>query len=180
MKYTLMVVSRCAASTGACPDLTAVWFLIGRPVHCPKKRCNTTAARIADRQHSTSVISQQSFTEEKQVRIRLVDIDALEHRQPYGTRAREMLSALCFGKTVTATYDGADRYGRSSARIRADGTDINAEMVRRGAAWVYRNYSKAKSFLAIEDEAKSRPARPLVIARREHCIAMRMANSTRQ
>ncbi len=93
--------------------------------------------------------------EKKQIRLRLSDIDAPERRQPYGTRAREMLADLCFGKTVRANYSSADRYGRPIARIHAGETDINAEMVRRGGAWVYRKFSRDRSLLAIEDEAKA-------------------------
>ena len=38
--------------------------------------------------------------ERQQVRVRLAEIDTPERRQPYGTRAREQLSELVFGREV--------------------------------------------------------------------------------
>jgi endonuclease YncB( thermonuclease family) len=33
-----------------------------------------------------------------------------------------------------------DRYGRTVARMKCDGTDANAEMVRSGMAWAFTKY----------------------------------------
>ena len=64
----------------------------------------------------------QILTPEKQlVKVRLAEIDAPEKRQPYGARAKDVLSDLCFGKTVTATYVDTDRYGRTVARLHLEG-----------------------------------------------------------
>ena len=48
-----------------------------------------------------------------------------------------------------------DRYGRTVGRVYADAMDVNAEMVRQGAAWVYRKYSNDPSLLLLEQEARS-------------------------
>ncbi|HWX50526.1 MAG TPA: thermonuclease family protein [Roseomonas sp.] len=47
-----------------------------------------------------------------------------------------------------------DRYGRTVGRVWVGGTDVNAEMVRRGAAWVHRRYSRDPALLVLEQEAQ--------------------------
>ena len=90
-----------------------------------------------------------------QYKIRLAEIDTPERAQPYGSKAKEILSALVFGKTVIAKVQDMDRYGRYVARIYVGDVDVSREMVRQGAAWVYRQYLKDKSLLAVEAEAKA-------------------------
>jgi endonuclease YncB( thermonuclease family) len=94
-------------------------------------------------------------SERRQVRVRLGEIDTPESRQPYGTRARKALSELVFGKDVRVVVQDTDRYGRTVGRVFAGSVDANAEMVRQGAAWVYRQYSRERSLLALEAEAKA-------------------------
>lgn len=91
----------------------------------------------------------------RQIRIRLSDIDTPERRQPFGTRARQALSGLAYGKAVRITVRDIDRYGRTVGRVYAGPQDINAEMVRRGAAWVYRRYSDDPDLLRLEQAAQS-------------------------
>lgn len=93
--------------------------------------------------------------ERRQVRIRLGEIDTPESRQPYGTRARQALSELVFGKDARVVVQDTDRYGRTVGRVYAGPVDVNAEMVRQGAAWVYRQYSRDASLLQLEAEAKA-------------------------
>lgn len=93
--------------------------------------------------------------EHTQIKVRLAEIDTPEKAQPYGQKSKAELSALVFGKQVTLATQTKDRYGRTVARVSADGQDANREMVRLGAAWVYRQYSKDKSLLAVEAEAKA-------------------------
>ena len=90
----------------------------------------------------------------QQVKVRLAEIDAPEKDQPYGMKAKQALSALCFSKTVRAVVVDHDRYGRTVARLYTGATDINAEMVRQGAAWVYLKYLHDRSLLAVEQEAR--------------------------
>jgi endonuclease YncB( thermonuclease family) len=91
----------------------------------------------------------------EQVRIRLVEIDTPERQQPYGARARQALSDLAFGRSVRVAVQDTDRYGRTVGRIYAGNQDVNAEMVRRGAAWVYRRYSNDPALLRLEDVARA-------------------------
>ena len=92
----------------------------------------------------------------RQVRVRLIDIDAPELRQPFGTRSRQSLSNLCFGKMASLNVRGHDRYNRTLARVSCDGADANAEQVRRGYAWTFVRYAREDSPLfALEKEART-------------------------
>ena len=96
------------------------------------------------------------LVERKQVRVRLVDIDAPEKKQPFGTRSRQSLSEICGGKTAQVDDRGKDRYGRTLGRVSCAGVDANAEQVRRGMAWVYVRYAPKDSPLyALEAEARA-------------------------
>ncbi len=93
--------------------------------------------------------------EQEQVRIRLAGIDAPERGQPYGSRARQALSDIAFGKPVRIAVLDTDRYGRVVGRVFAGAQDANAELVRRGAAWVYRRYSRDPALLGLEEAARA-------------------------
>lgn len=95
------------------------------------------------------------LTESKQqVKIRLSEIDTPESNQPYGSRARQALSDLAFGQQVRVSVIDQDRYGRTVGRVYVGETDINAELVRQGAAWVYRQYAHDKALFALEEDAR--------------------------
>lgn len=70
----------------------------------------------------------------QQIKIRLAEIDAPEKRQPFGTRSKQSLSELCFGKQAEIKPRVKDRYGRTVARVSCAGVDVNAEQVYRGMA----------------------------------------------
>ncbi len=87
------------------------------------------------------------LVDDNQVKIRLVEIDAPESKQPFGTRSRQSLSDLCFGRSALVHEVGRDRYGRTLARVECNGIDANAEQVRRGMAWVFDRYAPSDSAL---------------------------------
>jgi endonuclease YncB( thermonuclease family) len=91
----------------------------------------------------------------KQIKVRLAEIDTPETAQPYGNKAKTTLSSLVFGKQVSLDTQATDRYGRTVAKVSVGEQAVNREMVRLGAAWVYRQYSKDKSLLLVEAEAKA-------------------------
>jgi len=90
----------------------------------------------------------------QQVKVRLAEIDTPESRQPYGKRAKQELSALAFNKIARVQVQDTDRYKRTVGRVFVDGLDVNAEMVRRGAAWVYRKYVLDARLFKLEEEAR--------------------------
>lgn len=69
------------------------------------------------------------LVDRREVRVRLAEIDTPEHGQPYGTRAKQVLAELVFGKQVRVAEVDRDRYGRVVGRVYVDGLDVNAEMV---------------------------------------------------
>jgi|SRR3569833_456374 len=95
------------------------------------------------------------LVDHQQVKIRLAEIDAPESHQDYGQRAKQALGNLVFSKEVSVDYDRKDRYGRTIGRVYLGDLDVNAEMVRTGYAWVYRQYAKDKNLYALEDEARA-------------------------
>lgn len=89
------------------------------------------------------------------VKVRLAEIDAPEKAQAFGKKSKQALSALVFGKSVTVVEQGHDKYRRTIGRVYSGGMDVSAEQIRQGMAWVYRKYSKDKTLLPLEDEARA-------------------------
>jgi len=90
----------------------------------------------------------------EQVKVRLVDIDAPEKAQAFGNRSKQALEDLVHGREVLVVERGKDRYQRVLGRVYRGDLDVNAEQVRQGMAWVYRQYSKDAALLRIEAEAR--------------------------
>ncbi|MDR1715708.1 MAG: thermonuclease family protein [Prevotella sp.] len=93
-------------------------------------------------------------SDDTQHKIRLHGIDAPENGQPYGNKAKEYLSDLIAGKTVTVNIKGKDQYKRILGVIYLRETNINAEMIRAGYAWNYK-YSKDKYYIKLQEKAKA-------------------------
>lgn len=79
------------------------------------------------------------LVDDRQVKIRLVGIDAPERRQPFGTVAGDRLKELVHGKFVVVQPCGLDRYGRTLGVVWVDGFDVNEVMISEGLAWRYRD-----------------------------------------
>ena len=77
-----------------------------------------------------------------------------ERGQPFGTKAKDYLAELTFGKVVSVRSIGQDRYGRELGRITVDGIDVNLELVRSGFAWHYKQYSTEQALADGETEAR--------------------------
>lgn len=90
-----------------------------------------------------------------QHKVRLAEIDAPEKAQAFGNRSKQALSALVHDKAVLVVEQGKDRYKRTIGRVYQGDVDVSAEQVRQGMAWVYRKYSKDKTLLPLEDEARA-------------------------
>lgn len=83
----------------------------------------------------------------KSVTVRLVHIDAPEKGQAFGTRARQTLSELAYGKEAEVTGISKDRYGRTLGDVIVEGKSINLEMVRQGMAWAYVDFSPPAEYM---------------------------------
>jgi endonuclease YncB( thermonuclease family) len=95
------------------------------------------------------------FSDGRGVRVRLHGIDAPERGQPFSNASRHALEALVAGRDVRVVERGRDGYGRVLGRVYAGTTDVNAEQVRSGYAWVFRRFSADAALLALEAEAKA-------------------------
>lgn len=93
-------------------------------------------------------------TEKRQIKIRLAEIDAPESKQAFGTQAKQSLSDICFKKPVVIDDKGTDRYKRTLGRLRCDGVDANAEQVKHGMAWAYKQYLTDQAIADLEEQAK--------------------------
>jgi endonuclease YncB( thermonuclease family) len=91
----------------------------------------------------------------QQVKVRLAEIDAPEHDQPFGQRSQQGLAELALDGLATVAVRKIDDYGRIVGTVTVGGVDVEAEQVRRGLAWVYRHYRDDARLLALEAEAKA-------------------------
>jgi endonuclease YncB( thermonuclease family) len=90
----------------------------------------------------------------KEVRIRLAHIDCPEKKQPFGKKAKQFTSKLCFGKKVKIKVTEKDKYGRLIGEVYVGWANINKNLVKNGYAWWYRKYSKENSYEKLEKKAK--------------------------
>lgn len=88
------------------------------------------------------------------VKLRLANVDAPEKSQPYGQRAKQSLSDLCWNKDAQYETQDTDRYGRTVAVVTCGGVEVNRAQVERGMAHVYPKYNKDRSLPAVQDRAR--------------------------
>lgn len=94
----------------------------------------------------------------KQHKIRLAGIDAPELKQAFGTRSRQNLSGLVFGKDIAVEWEKHDRYKRIVGKVLVDESradcafrdcrkslDAGLVQVRDGFAWHYKQYEREQS-----------------------------------
>ena len=99
----------------------------------------------------------------EQVKVRLEGIDARQSKQSFGTRSKQALAEMVFGKTVTVGKTGNNRYRRPLGLIVVDGVDVvivvivvdvNAKRVEDGWAWHYKQCSRDGRLAALEVETR--------------------------
>ncbi len=72
--------------------------------------------------------------------VRLWGIDCPEYRQHYAEKARQLSRKLVLKKKVTVQVQGRDQYSRYLGIVYQGKTNVNYQLVKDGAAWVYRKY----------------------------------------
>ena len=92
----------------------------------------------------------------KEETVRLLHIDSPEKKQPFGSRAKQYASALCYGKFVTVVGKDRDRYGRLLAEVFVGKNCVNKMMVSAGMAWHFKKYSKNVEYSNLELTAQKR------------------------
>ena len=90
----------------------------------------------------------------QKIKIRLASIDCPEKKQPFGDRAKQTTGGLCHEKQVEILKTGEDRYQRPLRFVIADGINVNAELVRLGYAWHYKDYSDDTRLGEIESASR--------------------------
>ena len=90
----------------------------------------------------------------QQIKVRLAQIDAPELAQDFGQNAQQSLSELVMNKDIKVEKETIDKYGRTVGTLFVAGLDANREQVKRGMAWVYRQYMHDQTLLQAEDNAK--------------------------
>lgn len=90
----------------------------------------------------------------EEAKIRLADVDAPERGQPWGSRSKQVLSGMVFGREVHVRQTDVDRWGRVVGHVSVGGLDVNREMVALGAAWAYKRYLSDPSLIEVEARAK--------------------------
>ena len=105
--------------------------------------------RIADGDTFTMV-----FENGFDVRVRLNGIDSPEKKQAFSKRAKQTLSELIYNKEVKVYYESKDRYGRVLGDVFVNNLNVNREMIKRGMAWHYKQYSDDETLAQLEVEAR--------------------------
>jgi len=77
-----------------------------------------------------------------QHKVRLMGIDCPEKAQPFGQNAKQSLSDLVFGRSVSVEWQKLDRYERIVGKVLVSGQDANLEQVSKGLAWHYKKYER--------------------------------------
>lgn len=109
----------------------------------------------------TSVHDGDTVRIDKDLRCRVRFIDAPELGQEGGIEARDALRLLVLDRQVSYTVSDTDRYGRKVVSLKVKGLDVEAELLKQGWAWVYRDYCKdtvCKEYRKLEDNARLKKA----------------------
>lgn len=88
-------------------------------------------------------------------KIRMLDIDAPESSQKFGSESTARLKSLIGGKSVRVTYSERDKYDRLLGTVWLGGEDINIRMVSEGMAWRY-HYSRNERYAAAQSAARAK------------------------
>lgn len=76
--------------------------------------------------------------QKRELKVRLLYIDAPESAQPFGHKAKQALASLVFKKEVKLHLSGQDQYKRLLAVVFDGNRNVNLALVEQGMAWAYR------------------------------------------
>ena len=91
----------------------------------------------------------------KKYRFRLIEIDAPEHDQPWGSKARKALSKKILRKNVELHVEGRDIEGNMIGRVYYKKRDISRELISEGHVWVHRQSTAKSNLVKAEKSARS-------------------------
>jgi len=90
--------------------------------------------------------------------IRLYGVDTPEKDQWFGSASTRAVKTAINGETVSIHKMGVDPYDRIVALVEFKGKSLNAELVRKGYAWVYDYFCNAgvcSDWKTLEREARN-------------------------
>ncbi len=90
----------------------------------------------------------------RQLRIRLAEIDTPEKGEAFANVARAELRRLVQDRDVFVRLFDVDDYGRTVGRVYVDDIDVNAVLVEKGLAVVYRRWAEDPRLFRLEEEAR--------------------------
>lgn len=96
-------------------------------------------------------------SDNKEIRVRMLRIDAPESSQAFGQRSRQNLNSMAYGKEVRIVQDGkskVDKYQRILGTVYVNGVNLNYQQVKDGYAWADRFFEPTQKFIHAEAEAK--------------------------
>lgn len=144
-----------------------------RIVFKPYKKGKTYWCRVIAVSDGDTLTCSRLNLRRSETKLRFAYVDAPESSQSYGAEAQRLVKKMVYRKVVRITITDVDRYGRCVGVIHRFRRNLNEEMVKRGAAWVYEEYIKdpkqRKHMLALQETAKknkkglwrgTRPIRP--------------------
>jgi endonuclease YncB( thermonuclease family) len=91
----------------------------------------------------------------RQIKIRLNQIDAPELGQDFGRASKQSLADLVFGKEVRVVVADTDKYSRTVGTVWNGTRDVNLAQIQSGMAWAYRKYLRDPAYLDAETAAKN-------------------------
>jgi endonuclease YncB( thermonuclease family) len=89
------------------------------------------------------------------VRVRLIEIDAPELKQPYGKASKKALSSLCMKQRAKVAWTQKDKYGRILGRVACGAIDANARQITQGMAWWYVAFGNDPALRKLEADARA-------------------------
>lgn len=77
-------------------------------------------------------------------------------RVAFGKNAKEFTSAAVFGKEITITETGKDRFDRTIAKVYYDSKYLSEELIKERLGWWYHYFSKNTDLGKLEQAARER------------------------
>jgi len=131
--------------------LAFIFFALQVGLHAAALNLSGTVVKVYD--GDTLTLSDSKGVEHS-IRFEHIDAPEVNPKQGYGTTSRDALSALVLNKSVTVKVSGQDRYKRNLGVVYLGQTNINLEMVAKGHAWHYKDYSKDPQYATAETQAR--------------------------
>lgn len=160
--------------------LGILFIFIFRKIHTffsqlfkPFKKGKTYWCRVTAVSDGDTLTCYRLNLRRSKTKIRFAYIDAPESSQEYGSESQKLVKKLVYRRLVRINITDVDRYGRCVGVVYRRTRNVNEELVKRGAAWVYEEYiknaNKRQHWMALQSQAKkqkkglwksSKPIRP--------------------